>query len=161
MPSILFVRDDSRCQMLMRCELKRTDRPTPQIWSPGALGETDGVLASFACFVRRPERGRGKRDWEVVEREWGGRGLPTLVQRLLELLADGQQLHAGPHVGPDGLGHAKGPRAAVDVAAVLPHGAEALLEEVDTLAHLDVLDRCVVGVAPKVLHRRDGRADLL
>jgi hypothetical protein len=31
--SMEFCLDESRCQTVMRCELKRTDRPTPQIWS--------------------------------------------------------------------------------------------------------------------------------
>lgn len=90
----------------------------------------------------------------------GGRGL-TLIQHALQLLANGQQLHLGPDLGPHGAGHAKGPAAAVDVAAVLPHGAEPGLEEVYRLAHLDLLDGGVVVVPPKVLHRLDLRAELL
>lgn len=85
----------------------------------------------------------------------------TILQHALELLSNGQQLHAGPKVRADALGHTEGPAAAVDVAAVLPDGAEARLEEVDGLAHLDLLDGGVVVVAPKVLHRLDLRAELL
>lgn len=85
----------------------------------------------------------------------------TVVYTALQLLPDGQQLHAGPDVGPGALGHPEGPAAAVDVAPVLPDGLEPGLEQVDGLAHLDLVDGGVIVVAPKVLHALDLRAQLL
>lgn len=60
-----------------------------------------------------------------------------------------------PNVGADYFRHSKRPAAAVDVAPVLPHREEARLEQVYRLAHLDLLDGCVVIVAPKVLNGFD------
>lgn len=85
----------------------------------------------------------------------------TLLQSGLELLANGHQLHAGPEVRPDVLAHAEGPTSAEDVAPVLPYGLEALLEQVEGLAHLDLVDGCVVGISPKVLDRLDLGTELL
>lgn len=120
--------------MVMRWELKRTERPTPQSWSPGHMGQS------------QLKRGLGEQ---------------TLFQGTLQLLANGQELDAGPHVRAGRLGDAQGPATAVEVAAVFPDGAEARLEEVDGLAHLDLVDRGVVVVAPKVLDRLDLAAELL
>lgn len=87
--------------------------------------------------------------------------LIIVVQHTLQLLADGQQLHPGPEVRSVNLSHAKGPTSAVDVAAILPDWAEALLEEVDRLAHFDLVNGCVVVVAPEVLNRLYLRTKLL
>ncbi len=134
-------REASRCQMVTRCELKRTERPTPQIWSPVEEGGVSGGWKVKAGVKKGGER--------------------TLLEHALQLLPDGQQLHARPHVGPVALGHAEGPAAAEHVAAVLPDGLEAGLEQVDALAHLDLVDGGVVVVAPKVLHALDAGAELL
>lgn len=85
----------------------------------------------------------------------------TLIQSSLELLANGHQLHAGPEVRPDVLAYAEGPTPAEDVAPVLPYGLEALLEQVEGLAHLDLVDGGVVGIAPEVLDGLDLGAELL
>lgn len=85
----------------------------------------------------------------------------TLVQSGLELLANGHQLHSGPEVWPDILAHAEGPTSAEDVAPVLPYGLEALLEQVEGLAHLYLVDGGVVGIAPEVLDGLDLGAELL
>ncbi len=67
----------------------------------------------------------------------------------------------GPDIRAGRLGHAEGPAAAVKIAAVFPDGLAARLEEVDGLAHLDLVDGRIVVIAPKVLHRLDLRAQLL
>ena len=87
-------------------------------------------------------------------------GVLTAVERTLKLLADGQQLDPGPHVRTYGLGHAEGPTPAADIPAVLPHGSEALLKEVNGLSHADLVYRCVVVVTPEVLHGLDLGAEL-
>lgn len=56
-----------------------------------------------------------------------------------------------PDLGTYGLGHSKIPGAAEDIPSVFPDGPEALLEEVDRLACLDLLDGGVVVVFPEVL----------
>ena len=89
------------------------------------------------------------------------RGGRTLFEHALQLLADSQQLHAGPDVRPIALGHAEGPAAAEHVAAVLPDGLEAGLEQVDALAHLDLVDGGVVVIPPEILNALDLRAQLL
>lgn len=85
----------------------------------------------------------------------------TLLQSSLELLANGHQLHASPEVRPDVLAHTEGPTSAEDIAPVLPYGLEALLEQVEGLAHLDLVDGGVVGISPKVLDRLDLGTELL
>lgn len=85
----------------------------------------------------------------------------TLLQNTLQLLADSKELHAGPEISPVGLGDAESPAAAEDVAAVFPDGLESDFEQVDGLAHLDVLDGHVVVVAPEILHALDRGPQLL
>lgn len=85
----------------------------------------------------------------------------TLIQCTLQLLADSHELNPGPEVRADALVHTERPAASVDVPAVLPDGLEARLEEVDGLAHLDLVDGGVVIVPPEVLDRFDLCAQLL
>lgn len=82
----------------------------------------------------------------------------TFLEHTLQLLPNSQHLYAGPEIRAVGLGNSKSPAASVDVAPVFPDGLEAGLEEVYGLAHLDLVDGGVVGVAPEVLHRLDLRA---
>ena len=84
----------------------------------------------------------------------------TLVQTTLNLLPNSHQLHAGPEIRPTDLRHAESPAATIHVPTILPHGLEALLEKVDGFAHLDLVDWCIVVVAPEVLHGFDLCADL-
>ena len=85
----------------------------------------------------------------------------TFFQSSLQLLANGHELHTGPEVWADVLAHAERPAAAQDVAPVLPYGPEARLEQVEGLAHLDLVDRGVVIIAPEVLDGLDLGAELL
>ena len=85
----------------------------------------------------------------------------TFSQGALELLADRQELYPGPEVRACALGNPERPAPAADVPPVLPDGLEAFLEQVDRLAHLDLVDGCVVVVSPEVLHRLDLAAELL
>lgn len=85
----------------------------------------------------------------------------TLVESALERFADGHELNPLPELAARALGHAKGPGTTQDVAAVLPDGLVSLLEEVDGLAHLDLLDGDVVLVPPKVGHGLDLGVELL
>lgn len=87
--------------------------------------------------------------------------LLTLFQSGLKLLANGHQLDAGPEVRPDILAYAEGPTSPENVAPILPYGLKALLEQVEGLAHLDLVDGGIVGIAPEVLDRLDLGAELL
>lgn len=102
-----------------------------------------------------------KKEEKREKKKGGGEGGITLLQSLLQLLPDGEQLNAGPELGAVSLRDAEGPAAALDVTAVLPDGPEAALEQVDGLAHLDLLDGGVVVVPPEVLDRLDLRVELL
>lgn len=84
----------------------------------------------------------------------------TLIQSSLQNLAYSQQLDPRPHIRPLALGHAERPAPAVEVPPVLPHGPEPGLEEVDALAHLDLVDGSVILVTPEVLHGFDLSAEL-
>ena len=77
--------------------------------------------------------------------------LLTLVEHALQLLPDGQQLDPRPDIRANALGHAEGPAPSVDVTPVLPDGLEALLEQVEGLAHLDLIHGGIVVVPPEVL----------
>ena len=149
-----FCSDESRCQMETRCELKRTERPTPQIWSAVRAGEgsvspgTRRLLVPGRCV---PKHVRGAQ---------GSRRL-TFVYHALQFLADSQQLYPRPEIRTDAFRYPECPAAAVDVAPVLPDGLEARFEEIDGLAHLDLLDWGVVVVPPKVLDRLDLGSELL
>jgi hypothetical protein len=50
-----------------------------------------------------------------------------------------------------GLWHSKGPASSIDIPSIFPYWLEALLEEIDGLSHLDVLNRGIIVVPPKVL----------
>lgn len=90
-----------------------------------------------------------------------GKGRHTLIQRSLQLLPNSHKLYPGPEVWADILAYAECPAAAQEVAPVLPYGLEALLEQVDGLAHLDLVDGSVIVVAPEVLYRLDQDVELL
>lgn len=85
----------------------------------------------------------------------------TVVESTLQLLPNGHQLYSRPKVRSNVFAHAERPAAAQDVSSVFPHGLEALLEEVDRLAHFDLVDRSVVVVPPKILYRLDLCIELL
>lgn len=85
----------------------------------------------------------------------------TLLKHILQLLSDSKDLHASPEISPVGLGNAESPATAENVAAILPDGLEPGLEQVDGLAHLDVLDGHVVVVAPEILDALDRGPELL
>lgn len=139
MASTEFFLEASRCQMEMRWELKRTERPTPQSWSSMIIHVSMGGCGAW---------------------KWG-RNTHTVVKDTLEGFADGQELDTVPDIRANALWDAEGPAAAKDVTAVLPDGAETGLEEVDGLAHLDVVDGGVIVVAPEVLDGLDLFAQLI
>lgn len=126
-----------------------------QIIEDGLQDAVDGLLPGGVAVPDGDEVG------VEADRQADAADLVPLVEGLLQLLADGHELDARPEVRAGGLGDAEGPAAAQDVAAVLPDGAEAALEEVDGLAHLDLVHGRVVGVPPEVLHRLDLRPQLL
>lgn len=126
----------------------------------GVEADGEANAADLVSYLEKNELDLEKRNKRAHIIERTRQTTHTIVNDALQLLANGQQLDASPKVRADGLWHAECPAAAVDVAAVLPDGLEAGLEEVDGLAHLDVLDGGVVVVAPKVLDRLDLRANL-
>lgn len=85
----------------------------------------------------------------------------TFSECTLQLFSNSQELCSCPKVGSDVLAHAERPAAAQNVPPVFPYGAEALLEQVDGLAHLDLVDRGVVVVAPEILNGLDQGVKLL
>lgn len=85
----------------------------------------------------------------------------TLIQSSLQLLSNSHELHSSPEIRTDILAYAKCPAAAQQVSPVFPYGLEAFLEQVDGLAHLDLVDGGVVVVAPEILDRLDEDVELL
>lgn len=79
----------------------------------------------------------------------------TFPKHLAKLLPDRHQQHLDPKVPAHGLGDTEGPRAAFDVARVLPHGPHAALEEVHRVLHLDVLEGEAVDAFPEGFYGRD------
>jgi hypothetical protein len=69
----------------------------------------------------------------------------------LQLLANRHQLHSCPEVWTIGLRHPEGPAPTIYVSSVFPHWLETLLEQVDRLAHLDLVNWSVIVVSPEVL----------
>lgn len=110
--------------------MKRTERPTPQSWSP--VLRYCQPCVQFGVHVNPPL---------------------TLVQSALQLLPDGHQLYSRPKIRSNVFTNTERPTTTQDVPSVLPHRLEALLEEVDRLAHLDLVNRRVIVVSPKVLYR--------
>lgn len=88
-----------------------------------------------------------------MREERGGRH--TFPEHLAELLPHRQQQHLDPELGAAALAHAERPRAALDVAGVLPHGADAALEEVDRVLHLQVGQGELVDDFPECLDGDD------
>lgn len=65
-----------------------------------------------------------------------------------------------PDIRTGRLGYTERPASTVDIATVLPDRTEALLEEIDGFAHLDLFDGGVVVVAPEILDGFDLGAEL-
>ena len=70
-------------------------------------------------------------------------------------------MHPRPKVRACALGHTERPAPSVDISPVLPNRLEALLEQVDRLAHLDLVHGRIVVVSPEVLDGLDLGAELL
>lgn len=85
----------------------------------------------------------------------------TLFEHILQLLSNSKELHASPEISPVGLRDAEGPATAENIAAVFPDRLESGLEQIDGLAHLDVLDGHVIVVAPEILDAFDRGPKLL
>ena len=85
----------------------------------------------------------------------------TLIEHALQLFTYCEQLNPRPNVRANCFGNSECPASSVQISAVLPDGFEALLEEVDTLAHLDLVYRGVVRIAPKILDGLDLAPQLL
>jgi len=77
----------------------------------------------------------------------------TGIKASLQFLSDRHQLNSRPKIRPIDLWYSESPTAAIYVPPVLPHWLKPLLEQVNRFSHLDLIDWCIVVVAPEVLNR--------
>lgn len=123
--------------MEIRCELNRTDRPTPQSWSPLHFLEfKNSERPAFHLSL-------------------------TNIKTALQLLTNGHQLYSRPKFRSQGLGNSEGPTSTIYIPPIFPDRLETLLKEIYRLSHLDIFNRGVVIVSPEVLHTLNLRAELL
>lgn len=79
----------------------------------------------------------------------------TIPEHVTELLADREQKDFHPKLGTYSFGHTKSPSSALDIARVLPHGADAALEEMHGVLHFELLQGELVDAFPEGLDGDD------
>ena len=85
----------------------------------------------------------------------------TNIKTTLQLLSNSHKLDSRPEIRPIDLRYPERPTPAVYVPPVFPNGLEPLLEQVDGLAHLDLVYGRIIVVAPEVLDGLDLGTELL
>ena len=77
----------------------------------------------------------------------------TSIKASLQFLSDRHQLNSRPEIWSINLWYSESPTSAIYVPPVLPYWLEPLLEQVNRFSHFDLVNRCIIVVAPEVLNR--------